>query len=114
MCVCHHCDNPACVKVEHLFLGTNDDNVADRVAKGRSSRQVGQLNSNCKLKGPLMELALRLVADGIPDTKVAMECGVSSGAIWQLRHGLTHASDYERPRREARVTPNVVRKAGGA
>ena len=33
--VLHRCDNPACVRPEHLFLGTNQDNVADRIAKGR-------------------------------------------------------------------------------
>jgi hypothetical protein len=38
MCVCHRCDNRGCVRIEHLFLGTNEENTADRNAKGRQSR----------------------------------------------------------------------------
>jgi hypothetical protein len=38
MCVCHSCDNRACINPEHLFLGTNRDNTMDKVAKGRQAR----------------------------------------------------------------------------
>jgi hypothetical protein len=37
MCVCHHCDTPACVRPDHLFLGTQADNHLDCEKKGRSA-----------------------------------------------------------------------------
>lgn len=36
--VCHRCDNPICVRADHLFLGTIQDNNSDRDAKGRHAR----------------------------------------------------------------------------
>lgn len=38
MCVCHRCDNRVCINAAHLFLGSIQDNVKDKVNKGRQSR----------------------------------------------------------------------------
>jgi hypothetical protein len=49
MCICHRCDNRKCINPDHLFVGTNYDNILDRMKKDRSVRTKKQGNGVVKL-----------------------------------------------------------------
>lgn len=53
--VLHHCDNPPCVRPDHLFLGTPADNNADMCAKGRSRFGTAPRGTHCKRGHPVTE-----------------------------------------------------------
>ena len=49
MQVCHHCDNPECQNPNHLFLGDNNANIADKMKKGRHRGPRGEASGSAKL-----------------------------------------------------------------
>ena len=51
--VLHRCDNPPCIEPTHLFLGTQADNVADMIAKGRQGHRGRGVKTLCRRDHPL-------------------------------------------------------------
>ena len=86
--VLHGCDNPACVNPDHLWLGTNEDNLADRQAKGRQAR--GSRNAKAKLTEhqvrQIRELSARVRGDY---GEIARRFGVSESTVKHIAYGRT-------------------------
>lgn len=79
--VCHRCDTPACVNPDHLFLGTQKDNLRDMYAKGRLVNR-GSANGSAKLTDDQVR-AIRRDDRTIDDVAKDYPCGRST--IWRVR-----------------------------
>jgi hypothetical protein len=82
--VCHHCDNPSCIRPDHLFLGTQADNMRDAHRKGRLM-DVAHL---CKLSDDqIAEIRRRYAAGETTQRALAREYGVTHEYICRLIAG---------------------------
>lgn len=80
-CVCHRCDNRRCVRPDHLLLGTQADNVADRDAKGRRD------GSGCKPnRAPKRKRRLRPAQ--VREIRARLDAGESRASV-AVRFGIT-------------------------
>lgn len=85
-CVLHQCDNPKCVRPEHLFLGTVGDNNRDRHRKGRTRAGSGERHGMSKLS----DSAVQIIRISPLSTKeLAAIFLVSKDAINSARNGKT-------------------------
>lgn len=89
MQVCHKCDNPSCVNPSHLFLGTQKDNIADCIRKGRfaGGRSPGEMNPNSKLtEAQVLDIRVRCGNGSASQKEMASEYGVTTGCINIIVH----------------------------
>jgi hypothetical protein len=81
---CHTCDNPSCVRPDHLYPGTPTQNMQDAISRGRVRRGEAQHNAR------LTEDAVRAIrASSISAKKLAAQYGVSRSAVELARNGKT-------------------------
>jgi HNH endonuclease len=76
MCVLHRCDNPKCVNPDHLFLGTQADNLADMRAKGRYRNPTSKLTASDVLNIRILD---------IPQINLAKLYGVTKTTISRIK-----------------------------
>lgn len=78
MFVCHSCDNRRCLNPEHLWLGSNAENMADMVAKGRGPKTRAKLNP---------EKVAQIRASSETNKALAEYYGVDPSIISRVRSG---------------------------
>jgi len=89
LCVLHDCptgDNPACINIDHLWLGTNSDNVTDRERKGRHDCGRGERHGRAKISN---EQALAIFRDRRPARIIGNEYGLATASVYGIRQGKT-------------------------
>lgn len=85
MQVCHHCDNRACVRPDHLFLGTAADNQRDMVRKGRSLR--GERHNLAQLVEAQVLDIRRLWGEGLTQAEIAVRFNTTKANVSQIVRG---------------------------
>ena len=99
MFVCHRCDNKSCCNPNHLFLGTNSDNMNDMYKKGYGPNNKGENNGKHKLTSDEVKNIVFLKrTQHLFDKVIANKFNISesivsriiSGAIWSSVTGIQH------------------------
>lgn len=89
LCVMHSCDNRNCVNPQHLFLGTQKDNVQDAETKGRRPRFYGMTHGNHKLTSlQVAEIRRSFNAGGKTKTYLGQVFDVSDVTIGNIVRNL--------------------------
>lgn len=79
---CHRCDNPPCVRREHLYWGTRDQNMEDMAGRGRSARPT-------KIEDEQAEEIRQRYASGDPSRTLAAQYDLSMAQVNRIVMGLT-------------------------
>lgn len=104
--ICHKCDNRKCVRPDHLFLGTNEDNTRDMVEKGRNKSWMkepgatrGENSFRSKLTDDLVVSIRRRIRNGEMGKDVARELGISHPTLSEAKCGRlwSHVDHIEPP-----------------
>ena len=80
-CICHKCDNRKCINPDHLFLGTQLDNVADMDIKGRRVSLPGKLNPNARLNENDIKAIRELSKQGFSQRAIARKFSITHAHV---------------------------------
>lgn len=85
--VCHKCDNTSCCNPKHLFLGTDKENAADKIKKGRQNLPRGENHHRAKLTNLMVSrIKAMILSEEYSLSDIAKRFGVSSSCISEIKH----------------------------
>jgi hypothetical protein len=87
--VLHKCDDPLCVNPSHLFLGSHQDNMLDKEAKGRGNHPFGSNHGRAKLTENLVKEIWKDRQNGKSQRFLARKYGVARSGIRQILRGIS-------------------------
>ncbi len=90
--VLHHCDTPNCVRPDHLFLGTQDDNIKDCAAKQRTARLKGETNPRAILTA---DDVLKIRAEYKPKVMGYKRLADKFGVVLQTIHAIVSRATWK-------------------
>ena len=108
--VMHKCDNPSCFNPNHLMLGTQSENTADRFWKGREYERSGEKNHQAKISEGDVKDIFRLRSSGMKQKDIAAIYGVHPTHISSILTGKSwgHLGLVERPSVKVRNKPKSL------
>lgn len=92
--VLHKCDNPPCINLEHLFIGTCQDNHNDMIAKGRNPSRVGVNNGRAILTEDDVRDIHLLFMQGMTAPQIAERYFVTAETLRSLKSGFSWKHIY--------------------
>lgn len=103
----HDCDNPRCVRPDHLYQGTQSDNIKDCIAKKRNNTasipkgeaHYSRMKPELVLRGERIGTAIlndyvvrfirQLVLLSLTDREIGTLLGIRPSIVWQIKSGVT-------------------------
>lgn len=90
MCVCHRCDTKECCNPDHLFLGSQSDNMKDMKNKGRARSLRGEKSPRSKLTQEMVDyIRTSPNAKILSGVELAMLFDVGKATVYDVRNNRT-------------------------